>query len=204
MLRIALVKSLTSGQGAEIPACRKYGHPFKFRPQVSFLLDSNYLLKVDSPDWGTWRRIRVIPFDQKIPTLVKDPHIASKLWAERPGIFNLVIQALRRYNARGRVLEVPDAVKLASGKYEQDSDLLAQFIDDQCAKGEGKSIKLRDFTNAYKNWAQNVTTKRKARIGERQMEERLNKERYTVTYDRQLRVKIVEDLALLFETHEMF
>src|SRR5207245_4308369 len=80
VLRVAHMKALTSGQSSKVRACRKYGHPFEFYPQVKFLLDSNFALKGDSPDLGTWRRIRVIPFTQTIPAAAKDPHIAATRW----------------------------------------------------------------------------------------------------------------------------
>jgi len=192
VLRIALMKTLTGGQTTEVQGCRKYGHPFKFRPQVKFLLDSNYLLKVDSPDLGTWRRIRIIPFNENISkSTTKDLHFSSKLWAERSGILNLIIAGLKRWNARGRVLEIPDAIKSASGIYEQESDLLSRFIEEQLIKSEHRKTLLRSFTADYKVWLKEKTTKGKAFIGEREMERRLLEKQFIVTYDEKLRAKVI-------------
>lgn len=197
VLRIALMKSLTGGQSADIQGCRKYGHPFKFRPQVKFLLDSNYLLKVDSPDVGTWRRIRVIPFEQNISKITtKDLYFSDKLWAERSGVFNLIISALKRWNARGRILVIPETIKRASGTYEQESDLLARFVDEKCIRVETAKIPLRSFTATYKDWLKGLTAKGKAQIGEREMERRLLEKLFTVGYDEKLRAKIVMGYGL--------
>jgi putative DNA primase/helicase len=192
VLRIALMKTLTGGQTTEVQGCRKYGHPFKFRPQVKFLLDSNYLLKVDSPDLGTWRRIRIIPFNENISkSTTKDLHFSSKLWAERSGVLNLIIAGLKRWNARGRVLEIPDAIKKASGVYEQESDLLSRFIEEKCIKSQQRRTLLRAFAATYKDWLKGVTKKSKAQIGEREMERRLCEKQFSVEYDERLRAKVI-------------
>jgi len=192
VLRIALMKSLTGGQDAEVQGCRKYGHPFKFRPQVKFLFDSNYLLKVDSPDRGTWRRIRIIPFNENISkSTTKDLHFSSKLWAERSGILNLVIAGLKRWNARGRVLDIPDTIKNASNVYEQESDLLSQFIEEKRIESQQGNTQLRLFTSTYKEWLKGKTTKGKALVGEREMERRLIDKNFTVEHDEKLRAKVI-------------
>jgi putative DNA primase/helicase len=196
VLRISVMKGLTSGQSSVVKACRKYGHPFDFRPQAKFILDSNYLLRVDSPDLGTWRRIRVIPFNQTILDKHKDRYFSDKLWAERSGIFNLVIGGLKRWNARGRLLEIPDVIARASGQYKEESDLLARFIEEECVKGDGKRVRLSEFTDEYRKWAKEAANKAKASLGKREMKNRLISRGFIVFPDDKARADFVEGVGL--------
>ncbi|MGB9512166.1 MAG: phage/plasmid primase, P4 family, partial [Candidatus Acidiferrum sp.] len=180
ILRVAVMKALTSGDSSMIPACRKYGHPFEFQPRMKFILDSNYALRVDSSDHGTWRRLRVIPFNQTIPADRKDRAFPQKLWAERSGIFNRVIEGLRRWNARGRVLEIPDVIRKASDKYKEDSDMLKQFIDEHCIRKEGATTRLEYFVTEYRDYAMASGVAKRKIIGQRALKERLESRGFQV------------------------
>lgn len=198
VLRVEVMKALTGGESTELNGCRKYGHSFKFRPQAKFLLDSNYLLTVDSPDFGTWRRIRLINFNQRISDkVVKDPHFDRRLWAERSGILNWIIVGLRRWNQRGRELKVPDAIVKASQGYEKESDLLEQFISQVCDRQPEHCVSLREFSAHYQIWCKEHKAGGKDRIGERAMETRLEKKGVRVEYDVKLRTKMVRGLRVV-------
>ena len=55
------MKQLTSG--TDTISCRPlFGQLTQFVPQVNAVLAANYYLKIQSRDFGTWRRIRVLKF----------------------------------------------------------------------------------------------------------------------------------------------
>jgi P4 family phage/plasmid primase-like protien len=57
-----VMKQLTSGNDA-IQARGLYkSEATTFIPQMKLVLCSNYMMKVESNDYGTWRRIRVVPY----------------------------------------------------------------------------------------------------------------------------------------------
>jgi putative DNA primase/helicase len=196
VLRIAVMKGLTSGESSAVKGCRKYGHPFEFRPRAKFILDSNHPLGVDSSDHGTWRRLRVIPFTQRIAAEVKDRRFADKLWAERSGVLNLVIAALRRWNARDRVLEVPDEIQKASEKYKETSDLLRRFIEERCEKNKEHKVSLDSFTAAFQDYAQKAGVKKRKIMGRRALLDRLESIGQELEYDEETHAYRIPGLGL--------
>ena len=197
VLRVEVMKALTSGESAELNGARKYGHAFKFRPQAKFILDSNYLLEVDSPDLGTWRRIRLIAFNQTISQKVKkDIHFDKKLWAERSGLLNWIITGLKRWNARDRKLLVPEAITKESRRYEKEQDLLEQFIAAQCDRNPKAEIEISRFTGHYQGWLKERGSFNGNNVaGKRALKERLTKKGYVIGYDSRERCEKVQGLA---------
>ena len=78
-LSTSTVKHLCSTD--EITAERKYRDPFTITPSHQLVLYTNHLPKVGSgsDDEGTWRRLKVIPFNAKIEGKgeKKRPHFAA-------------------------------------------------------------------------------------------------------------------------------
>jgi putative DNA primase/helicase len=197
ILRVEVMKSLTSGESTELNACFKYSRAFSFRPQAKFLLDTNYLLEVDSPDFGTWRRIRLISFNQIISGKVKkDLHFDKKLWAERSGVLNWIIAGLQRWNARDRTLLVPDAIEKASRHYEKEQDRLEQFIANSCIRDEKSSVELSRLTYAYQDWIKSQGGNRKEILGKHLMKERLAKKGFDVYYEPKQRCERIGGIYL--------
>lgn len=197
VLRVEVMKALTGGGASEQTGAKKYGHAFQFTPQAKFLLDTNYLLEVDSPDYGTWRRIRLIHFNQTITDKVKkDPHFDRKLWAERSGILNWIIAGLRRWNARDRTLVVPRTILEASKCYEQEQDLLMQFIEAGCIRDPKAKVEMARFTRNYQEWLKGRSMAKSDRVGIRALKDQVIKKGFVVTYDPQRRYDIVVGLAI--------
>jgi len=204
VLRVEVMKALTGGESTELNGCFKYGRAFSFRPQAKFVLDSNYLLEVDSPDLGTWRRIRLIAFDQTISGKVKkDLHFDKKLWAERSGILNWFITGLQRWNARGRVLDVPEAILKASRRYEKEQDRLEQFIAAETVKNDNASIELAHFTAAFQEWIKARGAGRKDFIGKHLVKARLQAKGVNVYYESKQRCDRIAGYSLRLSPGEL-
>ena len=62
-LNTAMVKQLCSTD--EIQACKKYKDPFHFVPSHQVVLYTNHLPKVGANDDGIWRRLKVIPYENR-------------------------------------------------------------------------------------------------------------------------------------------
>lgn len=131
-LSVSTLKALCSTDALVIE--KKYHDPEVIQPCHSIVLFSNYLPKVASNDNGTWRRIRVIPFNAVMPTGDKQIlNYADKL-VERCGssILKWIISGAEMAFKAGFRLEQPQAVLDAVDKYRREEDWLQNFIADRC------------------------------------------------------------------------
>lgn len=64
---------------------------------------TNHLPRFHGTDAGIWRRIRLVPFTQRIPEEKQDMLLPQKLEAELPGILNWALDGLSRWlrNSQG-------------------------------------------------------------------------------------------------------
>ena len=87
----------------------------------------------------------VIPDDQQ------DKQLGEKLLAELPGILNWAITGCQDWISNG--LKEPKVVKAATSKYRSESDILGQFLGEECKSGSlSQSISASTLYKAYQYW----------------------------------------------------
>lgn len=123
------VKSLAGRE--PISARHLYGEFFTFDPGFTVWVRTNHRPIIKGDDDGIWRRIVVLPFRQKFEGASRDPDLEAKLWGERNGILNWMIEGARQYLAAGRLVLSP-TILVEQGQYRRESDLLGEFLAD-CA-----------------------------------------------------------------------
>ena len=143
------IKSLTGGD--EVTACRKYEHPFRFRPQLKLWIHGNHKPEIRGTDNGIWRRVKLIPFDSVFTTDKRDPVLQLKLAAELPGILNYLIEACLTWQSKG--LSCPATVKSATDGYRTEQDVLAEFLEDETIEAAAESVSRADLYARYSEWA---------------------------------------------------
>jgi putative DNA primase/helicase len=144
------VKSLTGGD--EITACRKYEHPFRFRPQLKLWIHGNHKPEIRGADNGIWRRVKLIPFHAVFAAEKRDPALQEKLAVELPGILNYAIAACLRWQSTG--LLCPATVKAATDSYRNEQDVLAEFLEDETIVTAAASVSRSALYGRYTEWAQ--------------------------------------------------
>lgn len=152
-LSTSTVKQLCSTD--EITAERKYRDPFKFTPSHQLVLYTNHLPKVSSgsDDEGTWRRLKVIPFNAKIEGKQDIKNYADYLVEHAGGaILTWIIEGAKRIIQKGYHLDPPQVVKDATEQYKQSNDWLAEFMEDCCEIGETLTEKSGDLYSAYRDY----------------------------------------------------
>lgn len=133
-------------------ACRKYGHPFNFRPTHKIWLVTNHAPRIVGTDEGVWSRIRRIPFNVRIPKHERDKTLGDRLRAEElPGINNWILDGLRMWREHG--LGTAEEVEAATAQYRQDEDVLGQFIADRCVQHPDVKVHTTALYNEYLAWA---------------------------------------------------
>jgi len=144
----AKIKAMTGGE--KVTARFLHGEFFEYLPQFKIWMATNELPKITGTDVGIWRRIHVIPFNVKITDAEKDLDLPNKLAAELPGILNWALEGCFEWQYTG--LNPPPEVKAATDGYQNDMDIIAQFIEDCCEKEAGAFTKKIDLFRRFENW----------------------------------------------------
>ncbi|MCX4428698.1 phage/plasmid primase, P4 family [Streptomyces mirabilis] len=127
----ARVKLLTGGD--TITARRMRQDFFTFTPTHKLWLLGNHRPEVGTGGYAFWRRMRLIPFERKVPNARKIDNLAQELVRdEGPGILHWLIQGARQYLATRDPLHGPASVRLATEAYEKTEDHIGRFIAERC------------------------------------------------------------------------
>ena len=148
-----------------ILARQMYKEPFYFRPQFKMILICNILPYIPSTDGGTWRRLRVTPWDSKFVDLdeklegknqfYKDPEINQKMEKWKAAFMWLMLKKYYPiYREAGGMVKEPAKVKEYTNKYKADSDVYYEYLD-EFYETTSKSKDVISFIDVYKsfvNW----------------------------------------------------
>ncbi|MGW7072582.1 DNA primase family protein [Streptomyces sp. NPDC054855] len=132
----ARVKLLTGGD--KITARRMRQDFFSFTPTHKLWLLGNHRPEVHTGGHAFWRRIRLIPFERKVPDRRKIDNLAAELVQEEgPGILYWLIEGAREYLASRDSLAGPASIRLATEAYERTEDHIGRFLAERCTTGSG-------------------------------------------------------------------
>ena len=145
-----LLKAITGGD--TISARHLYKAWFQFRPQFTPWFATNHLPDVPGTDHGTWRRLKVIPFNATFTTDQQDHGLPEKLRVELPGVLAWAIAGAQDWLARGG-LDEPAAVRGAVTAYRTETDTVELWINDACATGSDLWAPVRVLHKDYSTWA---------------------------------------------------
>lgn len=73
--------------------------------------------------FGIWRRIKLVPFDVKIPPERQDKDLLNKLKTELPGILVWAVDGCLKWLKNG--LSIPDEVTAATAAYKGEMDVIS-------------------------------------------------------------------------------
>ncbi|WP_461455786.1 phage/plasmid primase, P4 family [Parasphingorhabdus sp.] len=107
---------------------------FVFDYQFKITISGNNKPVIKDTTDSIWSRMQLTPWDQQIPKSEIDPRLKSKLQAEADGIFAWLMRGLVDWRKNGLI--EPDAVKMATSKYRDDSDTLGKFLRQCCLLGQ--------------------------------------------------------------------
>lgn len=158
---------------------------FKIRGKI--FMACNRLPPMHSMDGGTWRRIRVIPFDSRFlatgdPMIdpsrniyPRDDMMDEKLKSWRVPFFSLLVHYYETKYCPHGIKKTPSIVLQACENYKGNFDSFGKFIKGRIRKviGYDDPPQFKDLWKAYKNWhlEQNATGKK---LTENELRIRLN------------------------------
>jgi P4 family phage/plasmid primase-like protien len=150
-LSVSMLKQIASIDS--ITAERKYRDPFVFKPTHTTVLYTNHLPKVGSGDRGTWRRLVVAPFTQKIAKPETD--FAERLLSESgESVMSWIVEGARLYIECGYRLPECAAVDAAVDEYRDNNDWFKAFLTERCEVGDGYENPSGELYRTYREWAQ--------------------------------------------------
>ncbi|MGW1547476.1 phage/plasmid primase, P4 family [Streptomyces sp. NPDC002346] len=158
----ALVKQLTGGDPI---TCRFLNqNPFTYVPSFLLLVAGNFKPAILSQDEGTWRRVKLIPFDATFSYALgnKDTTLPAKLRAEAEGILAWAVAGAVEWYANG--LGEPSSVATATQDYRESEDRLMEFLSACTIREDGARVAPMAVRRAYAEWAEDAGLDRKERL----------------------------------------
>lgn len=159
VLDMDMIKRATGGE--ELSARQPYGMPFKFMPEFKTFISTNNKPKINDESHGAWRRIRLIPFDYRVPANKKDKYLKDKLILEASGVFNWLYEGYCKWKKEG--LYAPTSVIHATQEYKNEEDLIYNFLKDCCKMIPGARTATHSLYETFLNWGRE-TGERQARF----------------------------------------
>lgn len=149
-LHESLVKQLTGGE--PITARRMHANNVQFEVRAKLWVGVNHKPNVRGTDHAIWRRIRLIPFVNRVSEDDKDPDLFNKLMVEASGILNWMIAGLAEWREIG--LGHIAAVDNATADYQFEQDHIGRFIADCCIVGPAMRSSATSLRAAYVAWCE--------------------------------------------------
>jgi len=131
----------------------KYREPVEFLPEYSLIMSTNPKPRIRGVDEGLRRRVRLIPFDVRIPDGEKDIHFIEKLKTELPGIAAWAVKGCLMWQTEG--LAPSEKILQATEEYNEDMDPYSELFDTVLAADAGAITPFIILYTAYRAWAAN-------------------------------------------------
>lgn len=161
-LNASLLKTLIGGD--TVVARNLYRHEQEFNPHFKLNILTNHLPNISSPDEAFWQRVRVIPFNVHVPSVMTVvENLADKLVAEEgPGILAWLVRGAQSYYDEGideppevlAATEVYRIVQTPEGQQQLDPSAGKDFIDRWLVAEKDETISKEKAYKAYQEHIQ--------------------------------------------------
>jgi putative DNA primase/helicase len=148
--RDGLLKALTGE--SQFTARRMHKDPFTFPVTFKLVIAANHLPAVHDDSDGFWRRVRLIPFENRIEDSKRDRNLKEKLHAEWPGILAWRVRGAVDWFAHG--LGSAPEVDAATRQYREEEDLVRRFTEEACEFGADAWALTGKLYEAFRDWCQ--------------------------------------------------
>jgi P4 family phage/plasmid primase-like protien len=148
-----ILKDLTGGD--TITARGLHKEPVTFRNTARVIVRANKSPMVTTTSEAAWSRILIVLFDVVIPEDQRDKDLCAKIVRdESAGVFNLALEGLARYAARGYRFEVPKDMRDVLNKHRVESDVLGTWLDESWVidKTKREGPRQSAVTGDYMEW----------------------------------------------------
>lgn len=147
----AKLKELTGGDTLTARFMRQ--DFFTFQPTHHLWLMANHKPQVKAGGDSFWRRLRLIPFNHRVPDEKKIGNLSTLLVSEEgPGILAWIVAGAVNVFSNG--LREPESVMAETRAYAQEEDQLGRFLEECCHVGGGTQVQVETkvLRAAYERW----------------------------------------------------
>lgn len=129
-----------------------YEAPFRFSPEFTLWLNTNYLPAITDDTVFLSNRIWVIEFNEHFDENTRDMNLKELFTSEknRPTVLKWLLDGAIDYCKQG--LNPPDCVRKATANYRRLHDRIGSFIEDCCLETMGEKAKRSDVYRVYRQW----------------------------------------------------
>jgi P4 family phage/plasmid primase-like protien len=136
---------------------RKGKDAFTARPTARLLLSTNNVPRFADRSEGVWRRLRLVPFNRRVPEGERVPGMDKPEWwlrlGEVPGMLNWALEGLRRLRANNMRFTEPAACRAALEAHRQESDPCRVFLLEHYEPAAGgEPIPSTELYKHYQEW----------------------------------------------------
>ena len=144
----------------------------KFKIMGKMALCCNDLPPINSMDDGTWRRVRVIPFESKFRyadhkdwkaglkyLFLRDDGLKDKMLRWRESLFSYLVYIYETQYLVNGLNPEPPIVLQVSDKYKDSYDVFAKFMGERIRQEDGNRVEFKDLKRIFKSWRQDTSTK---------------------------------------------
>lgn len=145
-------KSLASGEPME--ARLPYGQPMIIEDYAKLIFNTNELPKDVEFNNAFFRRFLIIPFEVTIPEDEQNKNLHNEIIeAELPGVFNWVLDGLKRLLSRKKFSDCP-SIDRALDEFRTESDTVKRYLEEEGYKPDPEArISLKEIYLRYKEFA---------------------------------------------------
>jgi phage/plasmid-associated DNA primase len=150
-----------------------YQDPVTFDATHSVIINTNHLPQVSESDWGTWRRLLNIPWPftyrrpgQPIRNPFDRPVNEKVKWgiqrddAVKEAALRWIVGGAVRYTQNGDKTEpMPQPIVTATESWRTSSDVLGQFVADNCIVERGHIIRTTEFLELFNEYLRELGKK---------------------------------------------
>jgi P4 family phage/plasmid primase-like protien len=144
----------------------------KFKIMGKMALCCNDLPPINSMDDGTWRRVRVIPFESKFRyadhkdwkaglkyLFLRDDGLKDKMLRWRESLFSYLVHIYETQYLTNGLNPEPPIVLQVSDKYKDSYDVFAKFMSERVRQEDGNRVEFKDMKRIFKAWRQEASVK---------------------------------------------
>ena len=163
-LNTSVMKQFSGEDMIEARGLYKDQEKFKVTGKLNMMCNSKPIIR--TMDRGTWRRIRVIPFESKFVAeddpeyiakkknvFLRDNELDKKLVKWREPFLSLLVHIYKTEYLKSGLEPTPAIVKKASDDYKESSDSFAKFQTERIREEIGAETTFKLIDRSYRKWS---------------------------------------------------